>query len=141
MKKIIVLLFTAFTLWANEAQDAAKSLDYINSYAQGIAKAKKENKLMMIVVVRDGCHWCKKFERQTLSDASIKNQLDDVVKVLVDRGDDMPQSYHTNFIPTTYFVDPKSQKIVWELAGFKDPKDFSEDIASAKSQAKHPAKK
>jgi thioredoxin-related protein len=136
MKKIVSLLLMSFSLWANEAQDAAKSLGYIYSLDEGMAQAKKEHKLLMLVLVRDGCHWCKKFERQTLSDVGIKNQLNDFIKVITDKNENIPEKFRTNFSPTTYFVDPMSQKIVWELAGFKDPKDFSEDIAAAKLDSK-----
>ncbi len=136
MKKIVLMLFLTLSLWANEASKAAMELGYINSYAEGIAKAKKEHKMMMLVLVRDGCHWCKKFEAQTLKDNNIKSALDGFVKVLMDRSEAMPERFHTNFIPTTYFIDPKTEKSVWELAGFKEPKEFSEDINAARTEYK-----
>lgn len=137
MKKIVILLFMALSLWADDAADAAKTLGYLNSYSQGLNQANKEHKLMMLVLVRDGCHWCKKFERETLSDAKIKVKLNDFVKVIVDQSDDFPEYFQSNFSPTVYFVNPKTQKSVWDFPGFKDPKEFTEDINAAKLEFKH----
>lgn len=136
MKKIVLMLTFTLSLWANEASKAAMELGYINSYADGLEQAKKEHKLMMLVLVRDGCHWCKKFENETLKDASIKSGIDGFVKVLIDKNDPLPERFHSNFIPTTYFINPKTQKSVWELAGFKEPKEFLEDINAAKLEYK-----
>lgn len=136
MKKIVLLMVFVLSLWANEASKAAVELGYVNSYSEGIAKAKKEHKLMMFVLVRDGCHWCKKFENETLKDPDIKKQLDSFVKVLVDKSEPMPEYLQSNFIPTIHFVDPKTQKSVWDIAGFKEPKDFQEDINAAKVEYK-----
>jgi thiol:disulfide interchange protein len=136
MKKIVLMLTFALSLWANEASKAAMELGYSNSYSEGMAKAKKEHKLMMLVLVRDGCHWCKKFENETLKDSGIKSKIDGFVKVLIDKNEPLPERFHTNFIPTTYFIDPKTEKSVWELAGFKESKDFQEDINAAKTEYK-----
>ncbi len=131
MKKIVLLIVLALSLWANQATIAAHELRYINSYAEGLAKAKKEHKLMMLVVVRDGCHWCKKFENETLKDPAIKTKINDIVKVLIDRNDPMPEALRAHFFPVTHFVDPKIEKSVWDLAGFKEAVDFQEDIGAA----------
>lgn len=140
MKKIVLLLVFALSLWANQATIAANELGYINSYSEGLAKAKKEHKLMVLILVRDGCHWCKKFENETLKDEGIKTKLTSFVKVLVDKGDEMPESFRSNFIPATHFIDPKTEKSVWDIAGFKEPKDFQEDIAAAKLEYQHSKK-
>ena len=136
MKKIVLLIVVALSLWANEASKAAAELGYSNSYSEGIAKAKKEHKLMMLVLVRDGCHWCKKFENETLKDPAIKAQLSGFIKVLIDKNEPMPEYLQSNFIPTIHFVDPITQKSVWNLAGFKEPKEFTEDINAAKAEYK-----
>ena len=140
MKKIVLILMMTLSLWADDAADAAKKLGYLNSYSQGFEKAKKEHKMIFLVLVRDGCGWCKKFERQTLSDSKISEELDGMVKILIDQSDDMPEGLQSNFSPTSYFIDPKTKKVVWELMGFKDPKDFSEDITAAKLGYKHSKK-
>ena len=140
MKKIVLLTIFALSLWANQASIAANELGYANSYSEGLAKAKKEHKLMMLILVRDGCHWCKRFENETLKDVAIKTKIAGFVKVLVDKEDEMPESFRSNFIPVTHFIDPKTEKSVWDLAGFKEPKDFQEDIAAAKLEYQHPRK-
>lgn len=136
MKKIVLMLFFALSLWANEASEAAKELGYINSYVQGVEKAKKEHKIMLLVVVRDGCRWCKKFEKETLKDPKIKSKLNTFTKVLIDKDDAMPERFYTNFIPTIYFIDPKTEKSIWDFAGFKESAEFTHDIDAAQAEYK-----
>ncbi len=136
MKKVVLLVAFALSLWANQASVAASELGYSNSYAEGLAKAKKEHKLIMLVLVRDGCHWCKRFEKETLKDPTIKMKLDGFVKVLIDRNDSMPESFRSHFFPTTHFIDPTTEKSVWDLVGFKEALDFQEDINAAKLEYK-----
>ncbi len=136
MKKIVLLIVLALSLWANQATVAANELGYINSYAEGLAKAEKEHKLMMLVLVRDGCHWCKRFEKETLTDPAVKVKLESFVKVLIDRNDPMPESFRAHFFPTTHFIDPTTQSNIWDLVGFKEAVDFQEDINAAKLEYK-----
>ncbi|WP_297440988.1 thioredoxin fold domain-containing protein [Sulfurimonas sp.] len=133
MKKIVIFLclFAGSFLFANEAHDLATELHYLESYKQGVQTAKKEHKLMMLVVVEDGCHWCKKFKRTTLSDEGIKQELQGVVKVLVDRYANMPQKYESRFFPMVYFIDPKTQNILVKSYGYKTKALFRQEIQKA----------
>ena len=142
MKKILLFCILFASLYANQASEAAHSLGYVDSYDKGIALAKKEHKIMMLVLVRDGCGWCKKFERETLSKEVIQKDLDKgFIKVMLDKHDEkLTKEFATSIVPFVFFVDPDTQKSVWEVAGFKDPADFQDDIGIAKHQYKESKK-
>ena len=134
MKKVLVFMLLALSLYANEASIAAKKLGYINSFDEGIAKAKKEHKMMMLVLVRDGCPWCKRFEHDTLSDSFITDETKNFVNVLIDRNAKMPDYYRTPIVPVVYFVDPNTKESMFETAGYRDVGEFLDDIEAAKHE-------
>jgi len=136
MKKIIVLLclFVGHTLLAGEAHDLATELHYLESYQQGIQTAKKEHKIMMLVVVEDDCHWCKKFKRTTLSHEAVKKDLQNLVKVMLDRYADMPDKLENKFFPMTYFIDPQTQTVLKTSYGYRTKELLIKDIQEARTQ-------
>ena len=136
MKKrvIFLCLFIGNFLFAGEAHDLATELHYLESYQQGVQTAKKEHKLMMLVVVEDECHWCKKFKRTTLSDSSIKENMQDVVKVMVDRYADMPQKFESKFFPMVFFVNPQTQNVLVTSYGYKPKELFRQEIQKARKK-------
>ncbi len=130
-KSILLLLLGVQFLFAGEAHELATELHYIESYQQGVQTASKEHKLMMLVVVEDGCHWCKKFKRTTLSDTGIKQELQGIVKVLVDRYDDMPEKFESHFFPMVFFIDPQTQNILEKSYGYKTKELFTNIVHKA----------
>jgi len=136
MKKtvIFVLLFLGNILFANEAHELATELHYLESYKQGIESAKKGHTLMMLVVVKDGCHWCKKFKRTTLSDAAVKQDLQNVITVMLDRYDDMPQKYESEFFPMVYFINPQTENALETSYGYKTKELFAEKLQNARKK-------
>lgn len=137
MNKLIIFLclFTGTFLFAGEAHELATELHYMESYQKGIQTAKKEHKLMMLVVVEDGCHWCKKFKRTTLSDKDIKKGLQNIVEVMLDRyADDLPEKYESKFFPMVYFIDPQRQKTLVTSYGYKTKEGFVEEIQKAEKK-------
>lgn len=133
MKKIVLFLclFAGNFLFASEAHELATQLHYLESYHTGAQIAKQEHKLMMLVVVEDDCHWCKKFKRTTLNDNGVKMHLQKVIKVLVDRYADMPQKYESKFFPMVYFINPKTQNILETSYGYKAKESFIQEIQEA----------
>jgi len=134
-KKVIFLcLFIGNFLFAGEAHDLATELHYLESYHKGVQTAKKEHKLMMLVVVEDECHWCKKFKRTTLSDSGIKEYMQDIVKVMVDRYADMPQKFESKFFPMVFFVNPQTQNVLVTSYGYKTKELFTQEIQKARKK-------
>ncbi|WP_457744991.1 thioredoxin family protein [Sulfurimonas sp.] len=128
MRFFILFLLLCFTLYADAATEAAVKLHYINSYTQALQSAKKENKIVMLLIVEDGCHWCKKFERTTLSNKKVIKKIDNFVKVVVGKYDDIPAKYESHFFPMVYFIDSATEKILATSYGYRTKELFFEDI-------------
>lgn len=136
MKKIVILVCLSIgsILFGGEAHELATELNYLESYKQGIQIAKKEHTFMMLVVVEDGCHWCKKFKRTTLSDEDVQKDLHNVVTVMLDRYDDMPTCYESEFFPMVYFINPQTEKPLETSYGYKTKELFTQKLQKAKNE-------
>lgn len=134
MKKVFLLALLSLMLYANEASTMAHKLGYLNSYTAALSQAKKENKLLMLVIVEDRCHWCKRFERTTLQQASIQKKTASFVRVIVDKHEKIPLFFQTSFVPVAYFINPKTGEAIVESIGYHDEARFTKKINEAKAQ-------
>lgn len=136
MKFVSFLLLFSLTLFASHIDDFAKKMSYAQDYDAALQKAKKQDKVMMLLVVSNTCPWCRKFESQTLEHPTIDALVKaDFIPVIMDKNRDVqkfPSKYHATRIPTVYFIDPNTNELVFESMGFErvgDYKDTLEDIA------------
>jgi len=129
MKKIVMILsLLTYTLWATDATEAAKRLGVESSYAEAIAKAKKEDKMLVMVIVKKHCRWCDKIVDRTLSDTQVKKELDSFVTLIVDKDAVYPADFKENFFPSIFFIDQKTEKSVYENVGYVGTKCFINDL-------------
>lgn len=127
MKIILFVLLLSFSLFGSMIDDFASAMNFSRDYQDAFAKAKKENKVLMLVLVTDDCPWCKKLERSTLSAQDVKKQLLNVVPVIMNQKydkDKFPQMYLTKQNPTIFFIDPKKNKKFHESVGYIKKNDF-----------------
>lgn len=127
MKKIFVLLAIGLSLYAYNATEVAHSLGYLNSFDKGVALAQKEHKMVMLVIVRDHCPWCKKIERETLSNKNIQKATSKFIKVNIDINQKMPQPFKSPIVPIVTFIDGKTKETTWETYGYRDIKNAQDD--------------
>ena len=131
MKYIMMILALSLSLMAADAAKAAKELGVYNNYDIAIQKAKSENKLMVLVVVWDPCRACDKLVKKTLSNDMVKNRLKDQVTVILDYKDQMPKAFHIKMAPKIFYIDPKTEKSVWESMGAVSIETFMDDLKEA----------
>ena len=136
MKYILILFLTFTSLFSNEATDLADKLHYLKSYDKAFASAKKEQQLLMLIIVEDGCHWCKKFARTTLSNKDVQTKLQTVTKVIVDKEDDVAFDYEPHFFPMTYFINPQTNKVVDTAYGYQKKAGLLKHLAKANKKIK-----
>ena len=136
MKIFLVLVALISSLMAADAESAAMELDYYENFDKALLVAKKENKLLMLVMVQDPCPFCDKLIENTLSDAKVKAELKDVVCVVIDKTGKYPEAFKTSFVPRTYFLDSKKEKIVAEALGYAKRDHFLMTIDEAKESQK-----
>lgn len=131
MKMFIVLLSLAYSLLGAIAQDAAFVLDFHEEYETALTQAKKENKLLMLVIVQDPCPYCDRLVHDTLSDPKVKKALEAFVSVVIDKHSKLPSAFTTNVAPMTFFIDPKNEEGLWESIGYVSAEQFLDDIKEA----------
>ncbi len=88
-------------------------------------KAKEENKTLMIMAVSDGCSWCKKMKKRTLSNPEVAKRLEKYVLVTADREtpserEQLPEFKH---VPIIFFMSPQKENLD-NMRGYYAPDDF-----------------
>ena len=129
MKLFLFITLFSLSLFGAHIDEFAQNMGYERDYAKALAKAKKESKPLMLVVVGDTCPWCRKFERKTLSQQRIAFDVaQNFIPLIIDRKHDegtYPALYNAPRIPTVYFIDPKEEKYFYESMGYVKLNDYA----------------
>jgi len=134
IQKIVLLLLMTLTLFASNAKDAAFMLDYREVYKVALDEAKKEHKILMMVIVKEPCPYCDELVENTLDSSSIKAKLTEFVPLIIAHDDKYPDKFRPPFRPMTLFINPDDSSILKSLAGYRDIDVFKDamDIAEKK---------
>jgi thioredoxin-related protein len=123
MKKIsLLLLISVVSLWAVE----------FHSYKKALQIQKKTKKIIMIDIVRTGCHYCANMDKNTFGDAKFSKWIEKHfigARINLDE-EKLPSNMSVVITPTFYFIDTKG-KILKKIAGswnITDFKDLTENI-------------
>jgi thioredoxin-related protein len=126
---------------------AARAADWTEDYAAGLARAKKEHKLLVLDFTgSDWCVWCKRTDREVFETQKFKDYADrNLVLVKVDFPNAIPQTdelkaqnnrlkekYEIEGYPTLVVLDP-SEKVVVKQVGYLEggPEAFIAEIPKA----------
>jgi len=131
MKLWFLLLIFATALYATNALEAAKKLGVENQYEQALSKAKKEDKILVMVIVKENCRWCDKIINRTLSDTNVQKELKKYVTLIIDKDAAFPSEFKENFFPSIFYIDAKTEKSVYENVGYIGTRCFLNDLHSA----------
>ncbi|HIP20596.1 MAG TPA: thioredoxin family protein [Sulfurimonas sp.] len=135
MKKIIILLLFSLTLFGANVDNFAQEMGFERDYKTALSRAKKENKILMMVLGADYCPWCRKFERKTLNSSLLKKRLQtEVITLVVDKKFDIktfPKKFQTQFTPKVFFINPKDETIILDTTGYIKKKHFAENLDNA----------
>ena len=131
MKTVMLFVLLVCNLMAITAQEAAWVLDAQTDLTKALQKAKAENKMVLLVVVKDDCNWCEMMIHDTLKDPNIQKKLADMVTVVVDINEKLPKDFKTKLTPAIFFIDAKSKKSVLKNVGYIKKGAFLIDIISA----------
>jgi len=128
MKLFIGVLISIATLNAASIEAFAKEMNYESVYKEAVSKAKKEGKNIMLVMVTHYCPWCRKYERDTLSKKSVnKLVLSKYVPLILNREKgEFPKIFDTPRFPTTFFISPDNDKLIYSEMGYKTKSEFFE---------------
>ena len=132
MKKLLTILLLTLTLFGAKVDEFATEMGFERDYKTALAKAKKENKPLMMVLGADYCPWCRKFERKTLSSKLIKPKLDkEVITLVVDKKFDIksfPKEFQTQLTPRVFFIDPNTGKSFYQTVGYVKKKKYLTEL-------------
>lgn len=128
MKLLLTLLLFTFSLMAAVAEDSAMLLDYETDYKTATAKAKKEHKMVLMVIVQDPCPYCDKLVHKTLDTPCAQRRMKNYIPLIVDKGGDFPKHLKPPFIPMSYIVDPNSEEITYKIVGSISVKEYLHEL-------------
>jgi thiol:disulfide interchange protein DsbD len=96
-----------------------------------LARAKAEDKPILIDFWASWCVWCKKMDDETYPDARVKKALSGYVllKIDVDRLPDLQKQFQADGLPTTVIVD-KSGKEIRRTVGYQTADQFVPFLSS-----------
>ena len=131
MKKVLKYLISLFLVLFFEstllpAQSQQHELIWEKDTATAFAKAKAENKNVMLMMEATYCKWCKKMKSVTLADERVKKRVQKYILVKIRRCDKeamkiLPESYYP--APTVFFMTPEGE-IIDNIIGYFEPEDF-----------------
>ena len=127
-KTVMIICLLTYGLWATDAVEAAKNLGVESNYTEAIGKAKKEDKMLVMVIVKKNCRWCDKIVNRTLSDMKVKKELNAFVTLIIDKDAAYPADFKENFFPSIFFIDQRTEKSVYENVGYIGTKCFINDL-------------
>jgi tryptophan synthase alpha subunit len=122
------------TIHAASIEVFAKEMQYETVYEDAVKKAKKEGKNIMLVMVTHYCPWCRKYERDTLSKKSVNSfVMDKYVPLILNREKGaFPKKFDTPRIPTTFFIAPKDDRLIYSEMGYKTKSEFFDMVHRVK---------
>ena len=114
-KIVIVLVLGIVSLWGVE----------FHTYKEALSIQKKSNKIIMVDIVRTGCHYCERMDKNVLQDPEFSKWLDKrfiSARINLDK-EKLPKSMHIDFTPTFYFINAQG-KIIKKVPGSWTIQDF-----------------
>jgi thioredoxin-related protein len=126
MKKILLVCLLAMSALGAEVQ-------WNDSYEQALAKAKKESKPLLVLITSEQCRWCRKLESTTLQDDEIVLRINtkfQAVNVTKEKSV-YPKDLTAKMVPMSYFIDPKTGKVLYSIPGYWGIEDYSSILDDA----------
>ncbi len=95
-------------------------------FEEGLKKAQEENKLILMDIYAQWCHWCNVIENTTYREKSVisiieKNYIP--VRVDAEKYPDINKKYNQGGLPTTVILTPKGE-ILWGSGRYISPEDM-----------------
>jgi hypothetical protein len=93
---------------------------FYDDIQNALIKAKKENKLVYVLLSESGCPWCYAMKKRVLKNKNIQDILQKgYISVIADKDlSKIPKKFQVNFYPTSYIIDPDDTFIVQKFLGY-----------------------
>ncbi|MDO9207476.1 MAG: thioredoxin family protein [Sulfuricurvum sp.] len=126
MKKLLWVCLLAFSVFGAD-------ITWNSSYDQALLKAKKEGKPLMVLITSEQCRWCRKLEATTLQDDEVVARINttfQAVNVIKDKSI-YPKNLSAKMVPMSYFLDPKTGKVLYSIPGYWGAEDYNSILDDA----------
>ncbi len=123
---LVLLLGIFLTVQAGEDKKENSEVTYV-SYDEGLKKAKQDSLHLVIMFETSWCGWCKKMDKETMTDPKVVELLNDhfvVAKVDGDKRRDLTKAYGVRGYPATWFLKHDGTRIA-PINGFWPASDFA----------------
>ena len=137
MKKVIIpLLVGCLAL----SISAVAAVDWQNSYATALARAKQEKKLVMVDIYATWCLPCKQLEKETFANKDVEARLSNqVISVKLDLekildNAELAKQFARDTIPYVVFLDSDGKKLS-EFVGFLTADEFLKELDKTHEKA------
>jgi len=113
------------------------SLEWAKDINMALSQAKKEHKIIMVMVEGEHCRWCKKMKHRTLSDDTVEKRLKNfvVLKVMREDGTSMAVLPPIQGVPTIFFMK-EDKAVIEEIVGYFNVEDFLSYIDDVEKKIK-----
>lgn len=117
---------------AEQAAVNPREVNWVFTPEQGLARARQQNKPVMMDFYTDWCGYCKKLDQEVYTDAKIiaLSQKFVSVKVNADNFSALASQYGVNGYPTIVFLNPAGREIS-RIRGFCASGRFSQEMEKA----------
>jgi uncharacterized protein YyaL (SSP411 family) len=108
-------------------------IEWSGSYDVALAKAKKANKPLLVLITSETCGWCRKLESTTLKDEKIAGRINNKFEAVAVTKDKSvyPKELVAKIVPMSYFVDPKTGKHFFSFPGYWNVEDYDSVLDDA----------
>jgi thioredoxin-related protein len=109
---------------------------FADPYADGLRKAKAEDKPMVLYFYSNYCGYCDRMEKEVLADKDVSNTIKTslvFLRINVDKQSDLAYKYNIRGYPTTWLLEPSGKRIV-QVPGYIPKKDYKLVLAYAKGR-------
>jgi len=115
----------------NPDDHVEKKLEFVG-YQKALETAKKEDKIILLKLTREHCHFCKKMDREVFAEAEVREALNkDFTVVEIDiKKEELPLGLKKGMTPTFVFVH-KDEEIMAKIPGSWSKKDFLDILKEA----------
>jgi thiol:disulfide interchange protein len=119
---------------------AVAAVDWQNSYAAALARAKKEKKLVMVDIYATWCLPCKQLEKETFANKDVEARLSNqVISVKLDLekildNAELAKQFARDTIPYVVFLDSDGKKLS-EFVGFLTADEFLKELDKTHEKA------
>jgi thioredoxin-related protein len=97
----------------------------MHNYDEALAKAKVENKKLLVLITTQTCRWCRKLESTTFKDSSIIKRVNEkyIAVALTRDKDSYPSHFKAKMVPMSYFLH-NSGKVINSVPGYWGAEDY-----------------